>query len=88
MYPDGTHALMGVDLVLAAGEEFTLLGLNGAGETTFLRMPGTQLRPSSGVVRVIRMETTKPVRQLRGRFTASALLAHGQGDGLANAAPQ
>jgi cobalt/nickel transport system ATP-binding protein len=35
-YPDGTHALRGVDFTLHEGETVVLLGANGSGKTTFV----------------------------------------------------
>ena len=37
-YPNGTEALKGVDLSLAAGARFSLLGPNGAGKSTLVRL--------------------------------------------------
>lgn len=68
VYSNGVQALRGVDLTLRTGEVFTLLGLNGAGKTTLLRILGTQLRPSSGAVRVMGMESTRAVHHLRERI--------------------
>jgi ABC-2 type transport system ATP-binding protein len=49
----GPHvALDGIDLDVAPGEAFGLLGANGAGKTTFLRLVTGYLLPSSGEVRV------------------------------------
>jgi ABC-2 type transport system ATP-binding protein len=45
-------ALDGVDLSIAAGESFGLLGANGAGKTTFIRMVTGYLVPTRGRIRV------------------------------------
>ena len=45
-------ALDGVDFQARPGEIFGLLGPNGAGKTTALRIIGTVLRPTSGMVTV------------------------------------
>jgi ABC-2 type transport system ATP-binding protein len=49
----GRHlALDGLDLDVAPGETFGLLGANGAGKTTFIRCVTGYLLPSAGSVRV------------------------------------
>lgn len=49
-YPDGTRALRGVNLKLAAGQKVAVLGSNGAGKSTlFLHLNGI-LRPQGGSV--------------------------------------
>ena len=45
---DGTLALGGLDLDIAAGEIFGLVGPNGAGKTTTLRILATLLVPTAG----------------------------------------
>ena len=52
-------ALDGVSLEIAPGETFALLGANGAGKTTFIRLVTGFLLPSAGEVRV---DGLSPVR--------------------------
>jgi len=47
------QALRGLNLSIKRGEIFTLLGMNGAGKTTFLRIVSTQLSPTKGTVQVL-----------------------------------
>ncbi len=49
---DGTAAIGGVTLTLAAGQTLALLGPNGGGKTTLLRALLGQLRPLAGSLRV------------------------------------
>jgi ABC-2 type transport system ATP-binding protein len=47
------EALKGVSLSVRKGELFTLLGVNGAGKTTFLKILSTQLSPTKGIACVM-----------------------------------
>ncbi len=49
----GPQALRGVDLEVPRGTAFGLIGLNGAGKTTFIKALLGVLRPSGGEVRVL-----------------------------------
>jgi ABC-2 type transport system ATP-binding protein len=59
-------ALSDVSLKVEAGRVFTLLGRNGAGKTTFVRMCATQLMPTAGSISVLGYDVTKQARQIRG----------------------
>jgi NitT/TauT family transport system ATP-binding protein len=47
-YPNGTRALMPVNLTVAEGEFVTLLGPSGCGKSTLLKMVAGLLEPSNG----------------------------------------
>lgn len=52
VYPDGTRAIDGLDLSIAAGERIAIVGQNGSGKSTFVRHFNGLLRPTSGRVLV------------------------------------
>jgi ABC-2 type transport system ATP-binding protein len=58
-------ALSDVSVSVEAGRIFTLLGRNGAGKTTFVRMCATQLMPTSGSISVLGYDVTKQARHIR-----------------------
>jgi cobalt transport protein ATP-binding subunit len=59
-YPDGTPALRGIDLSIAAGERVALLGPNGAGKTTLVLQLNGILSPAAGSVRVGGLSVARP----------------------------
>jgi NitT/TauT family transport system ATP-binding protein len=61
-YPNGTQALLPVDLTIAEGEFVTLLGPSGCGKSTLLKMVAGMLEPTDGRLLVWR----KPVQQMEG----------------------
>jgi iron complex transport system ATP-binding protein len=73
---DGTAILDGVDLEVRAGERWLLLGPNGCGKTSLLRIAALYEHPTAGEVEVLgeRLGETD-VRQLRRRigFVSAAL---------------
>ena len=49
-YPNGTRALLPVNLAVQQGEFVTLLGPSGCGKSTFLKMIAGLLQPSAGTL--------------------------------------
>ncbi len=61
-------ALDNLSLEIEEGQIFTLLGRNGAGKTTFLRIAGTQLLPTSGTISVLGFDAVKQPKEIRKRI--------------------
>ena len=62
---DAVQALKSVNLSINKGELFTLLGLNGAGKTTFLRIISTQLLLTEGEAYVLDYDVTAQPEEVR-----------------------
>ncbi len=63
----GKRALDDVTLDIGQGEIFGLIGRNGAGKTTFLRIAGTQLLPTSGDIHVLGYDAVTQPHEIRDR---------------------
>ena len=63
----GTHvpALDNISLKIEQGQIFTLLGRNGAGKTTFVRICATQLLPTSGTLKVLGYDVISHAENIR-----------------------
>jgi sodium transport system ATP-binding protein len=71
------RAVDGIEFTCHRGEVFGLLGANGAGKTTALRMLSTVLKPSGGTARVMGHDVVQKPREVRrslGFFSASTAL--------------
>jgi ABC-2 type transport system ATP-binding protein len=69
----GDHvALADIDLAIAPGEAFALLGANGAGKTTMIRIVTGYLVPSSGSVRVDGLSPVDDARAVHRRIGFAA----------------
>jgi cobalt transport protein ATP-binding subunit len=64
-YPDGTHALKGIDLTVSDGEFLLICGPNGSGKTTLIRLVGGLLNPTAGSVQINGFDPIKNSREVR-----------------------
>jgi len=68
VYPNSTVALDNLNLDVPRGVIYSLLGRNGAGKTTFLKIASTQLAPTAGTVEVLGFDVMREVREIRSRI--------------------
>jgi iron complex transport system ATP-binding protein len=67
--PSGTAILSSVDWEVGARERWVVVGANGSGKTSLLRLAGAQVRPTSGTVDVLgRRLGRTDIRGLRERI--------------------
>src|SRR5206468_10090511 len=60
-----SFAISNISLNIKSGRIFTLLGRNGAGKTTFVRICATQLLPSAGTVNILGYDVLKEEKKVR-----------------------
>lgn len=68
-YPDGTHALRGIDLNISKGEFLLICGSNGSGKTTLIRLLCGLMKPTAGSIHINGINdpyASKEIRQLVG----------------------
>lgn len=64
-HPGGRPAVAGLDLAVPIGVVFALLGPNGSGKTTTVRMLTTVLPPSRGLARILGRDTVRQASEVR-----------------------
>lgn len=75
-FADGTQALEGISLQIMPGTLFGLIGADGAGKTTLIRILATLLKPTQGTAELLGKDVVTRFRSLRhqigympGRFS-------------------
>ena len=69
------HVLRGVDLDVAPGSIFALLGSNGAGKTTVVKILATLLRPDAGTATVRGLDVTEHPGDVRAAISLTGQFA-------------
>jgi ABC-2 type transport system ATP-binding protein len=69
------HVLRGVDFAIERGTIFALLGANGSGKTTIVRILATLLRPDAGAVTVNGFDVTKQSADVRESISLTGQFA-------------
>ena len=69
-FPGGVVAVDRVDLDISRGTVYGLIGRNGAGKTTMLRLMMGLLRPTEGMVSVLGSSLWTAPRELRARVAS------------------
>ncbi len=67
-YSSGFEAVGGVSFSVGRGEVYGLLGLNGAGKTSLIKMMATLLRPTSGSIRIFGMDARERPADIKRRI--------------------
>ena len=62
-------AIENISLNIEPGRIFTLLGRNGAGKTTFVRICATQLLPTSGTVKIFENDLVRDTEKIRNQIS-------------------
>ena len=65
-------ALSNVSISAESGQIYTLLGRNGAGKTTFVRICATQLMPTTGRIQVLGYDVLKEADKVRKTYLYSS----------------
>ena len=71
-HPNGTQALSGINLHIAADEQVAIIGSSGAGKTTLLKLLATSLLASNGELELLQQQPARlraaALRRLRSRI--------------------
>ncbi|MGD0914907.1 MAG: ABC transporter ATP-binding protein [Thermodesulfobacteriota bacterium] len=64
-YPDGTHALKGINLTIPEGEFLLICGPNGSGKTTLIRLISGLHEPTAGTILINGLDSVRASREVR-----------------------
>jgi ABC-type multidrug transport system, ATPase component len=71
IYKNGKVAVDGLELTVKQGELFALLGVNGAGKTTAIKMMCCLIPPTSGGAEILGFDIAKQPREVKMRLGVS-----------------